>query len=83
MRFMKTYIEEQFVQTVHNHESFKIVVIDGENNDLPPEYPILKFPDIYFVHKDVNSYTPIWWETELYSLTELRDFINEHSKFFH
>jgi len=34
-------------------------VIDGENNDLPPEYPVLKFPDIYFVHKDVNSYVPI------------------------
>ena len=83
MWFMKTYIEGLFVPTVHNHESFKIVVIDGENNQLPPEYPVLKFPDIYFVHKEKNSYTPIWWETDTYTLQELRDFLNEHSVHFH
>jgi len=68
MRFMKTYIEEQFVPTVHNHEAFKIVVIDGQNNDLPAEYSLINFPDIYFVHKEKNSYTPIRWETENYTL---------------
>jgi len=47
------------------------VIIDGENNDLPPEYTIQHFPDIYFVHKEINSYTPIRWETENYTLKEL------------
>jgi len=82
MRFIKTYIGKLFRPSVHNHESFKIVFIDGQMNDLPPEYTITKYPEIFFVHKEPNSYVPIRWDTELYTVQELREFLYDHSHHF-
>jgi hypothetical protein len=83
MRFLKTYIADEFSKTVHDHPEFKIVVIDGSVNDLPMEYAISKFPTIYFVHKENEAYVPIKWKTEDYKLGEMREWLYEHSLVFH